>query len=298
MKDETRQALAKIITTHGQHIAQDPRLCHAFLRDYCPWDDLEIKLLVTAVKSNVPAALRQVPPADLPQTNQRLAHALKSEHGHDLAHALWAIETWAIALKLMHPSKAGQGFQAPPRPRPAPATQRPNPATPAANQPNDPPPNWLPPTSTPAPAQNNNPTDLWGQTGFGVPTNPAPVDNPILSLFSFEGRISPSRFLWLAIPTGIIYPLFCLAALAITHLLVAQTLVTACLFLPLAAVMLPATWIFLAATAKRWHDMDITGWRALLIFTPPIVGHLFTLFIGGYIEGTTGNNRFGPPPID
>jgi uncharacterized membrane protein YhaH (DUF805 family) len=295
MKDETRQALTKIINTHGAHIAQDPRLCHAFLRDYRPWDDHEINLLVNSVKSNVPAALRQAPPADIHQTTQRLAQALRTQHGHEPAHALWAVETWAIALKLMNPAQAGR-TASPQPPRPAP-TPKPRPAQ-NTPQPNDPPPNWLP-SPAPAPAATpSNPSDLWGQTGFGGQNTPAPVESPLTILFSFQGRMSPTRFLWIALPTGVGYPLLCAIVLTAIHLGFGLPVVTSCIAVPLALIMIPATWAFLAASVKRWHDMDISGWRAIFAFVPPIVGHAFTLIIGGLIQGTPGPNRYGDPPID
>ncbi len=340
MKEETRQALAKILTTHGQHIAQDPRLCHAFLRDYRPLDDDGIKLLVNAAKARMPDTLAQSAGKEsISVTNQRLAQQLQSQHGHDTADAFWAIETWSVALKLM-PASAARPSPAPPslpiqhqppsRPIPPQAPARPSNITHQPSpflkpQPAAPPPqppskpaaptlgpgvhiipgpqyggvNPAPPIATPTTPRAGSapiPTPAYAPP---IPATPAYQTHPVLgrtaqSLFSFAGRISPAQFLWVAVPTGAIYPWITAMAYAFAKSFPPMMMV---LFMPLLLGMIPVTWVFMAAAAKRWHDMDITGWRAALIFTPPVVGHLFTLVIGGLIQGTRGPNRFGPQPL-
>ena len=46
---------------------------------------------------------------------------------------------------------------------------------------------------------------------------------------------------------------------------------------------------------KRVHDMDKSGWLALLMFIP-LVNLIFMLFLI-FAPGTQGGNRFGPPPV-
>jgi uncharacterized membrane protein YhaH (DUF805 family) len=61
-------------------------------------------------------------------------------------------------------------------------------------------------------------------------------------------------------------------------------------------------WIFVLASfipsiavwIRRLHDIDRSGWWALLIFLP-ILGW-FTLFVFACLDGTRGSNRFGPDP--
>lgn len=48
-----------------------------------------------------------------------------------------------------------------------------------------------------------------------------------------------------------------------------------------------------AVTARRFHDLDKSGWFALL-WLVPYLGVL--VFIPMVIEGTRGDNRFGPDP--
>jgi uncharacterized membrane protein YhaH (DUF805 family) len=50
----------------------------------------------------------------------------------------------------------------------------------------------------------------------------------------------------------------------------------------------------LAVWIRRLHDIDRSGWWALLIFLP-ILGW-FALFVFACLDGTRGANRYGPDP--
>jgi hypothetical protein len=194
----------------GQHIAHDPRLCHAFLRDYRPLDDDGIKLLVNAAKAKMPDTLAQ-----------------------------------SVGKRPI-----GQG----PNSLPALATI---PITPPTT------PTWgAPPPIAPPPAPAPAPP---ARPAYAPVTAPPTVGATITALFSFEGRVGPNSFLKTAIPTGIFYPLiagfFGYAAWTLPAAIVVA--------IPFALGMIPVTWIFLATCAKRWHDLDISGWRCLAVFAPP-----------------------------
>ncbi len=45
---------------------------------------------------------------------------------------------------------------------------------------------------------------------------------------------------------------------------------------------------------KRFHDRDKTGWWLLIGFIP-IIGAIWLLVELGFLRGTDGPNRFGPP---
>lgn len=54
-------------------------------------------------------------------------------------------------------------------------------------------------------------------------------------------------------------------------------------------------WIGFAATIRRWHDRDKSGWWTL-IGAVPVIGSIWLLVELGLLAGTPGDNRFGPPP--
>lgn len=51
----------------------------------------------------------------------------------------------------------------------------------------------------------------------------------------------------------------------------------------------------LAVHVKRWHDRDKSWPWALLLFVP-VIGWVWILIECGFLDGTTGPNRFGPSP--
>jgi uncharacterized membrane protein YhaH (DUF805 family) len=55
-------------------------------------------------------------------------------------------------------------------------------------------------------------------------------------------------------------------------------------------VLVPAIMVYI----KRFHDRDKSGWW-LLIGLVPILGALWLLIELGFLAGTPGPNRFGPP---
>jgi uncharacterized membrane protein YhaH (DUF805 family) len=48
---------------------------------------------------------------------------------------------------------------------------------------------------------------------------------------------------------------------------------------------------------KRWHDRDKSGWWMLIVLVP-IIGWIWFLIELGFLKGTEGPNRFGPPATD
>jgi uncharacterized membrane protein YhaH (DUF805 family) len=57
------------------------------------------------------------------------------------------------------------------------------------------------------------------------------------------------------------------------------------------ATLLPT----LAVSARRLHDIDRSGWWALLIFT--VIGYIVLIY-WAFLRGTVGTNRFGPDPLE
>lgn len=61
------------------------------------------------------------------------------------------------------------------------------------------------------------------------------------------------------------------------------------------AVNLLLLWPAVAVAAKRWHDRDRSAWWVLLNLLP-LVGWLWALVDNGFLRGSPGPNRYGPPP--
>ena len=58
-------------------------------------------------------------------------------------------------------------------------------------------------------------------------------------------------------------------------------------------ILIPSILVYI----KRFHDRDKSGWW-VLIGLVPIIGALWLLIELGFLKGTPGPNRFGPPVSD
>ncbi len=63
------------------------------------------------------------------------------------------------------------------------------------------------------------------------------------------------------------------------------------LFIPYIVI----SWIGTAATVKRWHDLDHSGWMTLLNFA--VIPIPFTFIYTYFFRGTRGPNRFGAASV-
>jgi len=61
-------------------------------------------------------------------------------------------------------------------------------------------------------------------------------------------------------------------------------------------VAVAVLWPWIAIHAKRWNDIDKSGWWTIINLVP-IIGLLFSLVVNGYLRGTQGRNRFGDDPL-
>ena len=51
----------------------------------------------------------------------------------------------------------------------------------------------------------------------------------------------------------------------------------------------------LALHAKRWHDLNKSGWWTLVTLVP-IIGGFWLIIELGFLKGTDGPNKYGPSP--
>ena len=106
---------------------------------------------------------------------------------------------------------------------------------------------------------------------------------------TFAGRASRPAFWWFALFLVLVQ----VAASFVDYALfaaegrfgVVAPLVSLALFLP-----------YLAVGARRLHDTDRSGWWLLLAFVP-VIGTI-ALIVLCALPGTSGPNRYGPPPVE
>ena len=65
----------------------------------------------------------------------------------------------------------------------------------------------------------------------------------------------------------------------------------------LGLLLLPLFVVAIIVQIKRWHDLNKSGVWILINFVP-CIGGLWSLIECGFIKGTSGENRFGPDPLE
>lgn len=60
-------------------------------------------------------------------------------------------------------------------------------------------------------------------------------------------------------------------------------------------IVVALTWIEIATSIRRLHDLDLSGWFYLVSLVP-LVGLVFYVVVLGCLPGTKGRNNYGPPP--
>jgi uncharacterized membrane protein YhaH (DUF805 family) len=118
-------------------------------------------------------------------------------------------------------------------------------------------------------------------------------------LFSFQGRINRAKF-WL-IHIGLDIAAVLLVSLSFGGAVLSGDVEAARTEAGAAGVVagllfLPLLWIGLAASVKRWHDRDKSGWWVLIPLVP-VIGGLWFLIECGFLPGTRGPNTYGPDPL-
>jgi uncharacterized membrane protein YhaH (DUF805 family) len=115
---------------------------------------------------------------------------------------------------------------------------------------------------------------------------------PFRRAFDYSGRSSRKEFFsfflvfWLAIPMAfaILYPAMGARPGASDTLLIAVALVLLVLLVPTVPLMV-----------RRFHDFGWSGWWLILLLVP-VAGVVAATAILVWVEGTFGENRFGPGP--
>jgi hypothetical protein len=99
MHRQVRRTLAKLVQQYGDELIDDPRRTEALLNDLCGKYTREIFVLVNAQRRRVPVELRDAPGwIPISATVNRLARRLEEQLALTPDAALWAVESWALAL--------------------------------------------------------------------------------------------------------------------------------------------------------------------------------------------------------
>ncbi len=102
MNNLPRQTLRQIIAKYGQDLCSDARRCEALLKDLCGEYRREINVLTNALEERVPLdllAAGKSMPRELLLT--RLTRRLEDNLGLTPEAALWAVDSWALALGIL-----------------------------------------------------------------------------------------------------------------------------------------------------------------------------------------------------
>lgn len=113
-------------------------------------------------------------------------------------------------------------------------------------------------------------------------------------LFGFAGRIGRMQW-WLAQLAILVVIAAAIAAIMVAVGPNEPSSAKASVVLIVCAVCVLIVWINLACTVKRFHDRDKSGWWVLVIFVP-YIGAIWQIVECGFLSGSSGSNRFGPPP--
>jgi uncharacterized membrane protein YhaH (DUF805 family) len=64
-------------------------------------------------------------------------------------------------------------------------------------------------------------------------------------------------------------------------------------------MLLQAAFVFpsVVIQIKRWHDLNKSGWWALIVFIP-LIGVIYAIAMHGFVRGTDGSNQYGEKPND
>lgn len=98
MDHHVRKRLCDLIAQHGHSIVHDVFRCEALLRDFCGSSTKETKLLLIAIREQIPGELLVSPLPPWPSLQGRLLQRLRDGVGIESAAATWVVDSWAIAL--------------------------------------------------------------------------------------------------------------------------------------------------------------------------------------------------------
>jgi hypothetical protein len=106
LDNHPREQLRFIIDNYGRSIIDDPRRCRGMLKDLAPKHQRETNLLILALEQKLVAELTQKTHTPILMHLDILAQRLHNNIGIQKDFAVWAIESWALALDVIQQPSA------------------------------------------------------------------------------------------------------------------------------------------------------------------------------------------------
>jgi hypothetical protein len=156
MNDLARQKLVKLVETQPRAVLEDSERFEAFLRDYCGECKPEISAIIAALEEEIPEDLRRMRNQPYPLLKEQLANRLQDERSIHEEAALWAVDSWAIALEIAPGSQRQHGAAIP---------QTPEREIVAGNAPGP----TMSPLAQPAPSPPTSPSSQFAPQPFASP---------------------------------------------------------------------------------------------------------------------------------
>ena len=99
MNDSVREKLQEMIEQYGRSLCDEPKRCESLLRDFCGKDRRKINLLIAALNQGIATDLLNSSNSISQQlVSARLVKRLQDNLGTAEEFAIWAVDSWAIAL--------------------------------------------------------------------------------------------------------------------------------------------------------------------------------------------------------
>ena len=118
LDNHPRHQLRFIIDNYGRSIIDDPRRCRGMLKDLAPKHQRETNLLMLALDQKLVAELTQKTHTPILMHLDILAQRLHNNIGIQKEFAVWAIESWALALDVIQQPSAQKVITSEPEPIP------------------------------------------------------------------------------------------------------------------------------------------------------------------------------------
>src|SRR5271156_1424820 len=106
MSSTPREVLIEIVAKRGEPLLASPLRTEGLLKDYCGEFRREIFVLVSCLRVGVVEHLRRQSGPSVKLVCARLGLKLEQNLAISSDVAKWAVESWAIALGLLHPENA------------------------------------------------------------------------------------------------------------------------------------------------------------------------------------------------